>query len=595
VKIARISVAVLLWLGAVQSARAQQVLLEKGVQLEGLWCFPVSDEDRTYVYLPTSLRLAEDERGRPEFSFLRYVVNTSADSGAAGLTQADGGGILHFLVILETPQATVQKARQALRQLLKDEKADLRGPLIFDDGRYALVSSIVNPTGGPNELKLLATGRAPVLEGNKLALSFPLKPQESSLLMQSFMMATPDISLVFDMTLHGLSQAYQAQLTIDWSEVRKSEGFSAGGTIYFVSADVDLMFDELRRNNAIKLTSSGSDAGMESLLTTVYNKLLELMFRPVEPDSVPADKRGGLTEAISTLLGSKNGALSSRKTSVFGISAGYQLKDLRTEGKSVLDFNHRSTVERHDLIAFNIGDMYRRYGTDTDYFRVVNIGDPAFQQREVQVVVDGTLLPEFQQLVNAVTITLRKDHQNGEQTLKEIAFDRLSAAKPSRLVYGWKGDDDRVAWLNYEYRTSWNFTGGGTYQSDWTRSNVAIVNLYAPYERFPVSVVGKPDVMQQKGVRAVAIIIEYSFFGERRKQQIVVRPDKPFDDQKFDLVVPRGQYDYDYTIVWQLEGERRLTSHGKDSIGTVFIDELPDDRTRVIGENFAQAHSVGAR
>src|SRR5207244_2382514 len=115
---------------------------------------------------------------------------------------------------------------------------------------------------------------------------------------------------------------------------------------------------------------------------------LELMFRPVEAESIPPDKRGGLTQAISALVDPKSGGLSSRKTTTFGIFGGYQLKDLRSEGMSVLDFNHRATLERHDLITFNIGDLYRRYGTDSNYFRVVNIGDPAFQQREIQVVVD---------------------------------------------------------------------------------------------------------------------------------------------------------------------------------------------------------------
>ena len=76
-------------------------------------------------------------------------------------------------------------------------------------------------------------------------------------------MRTPDISIVFDMTFTGLNEAYDADLTINWSEVRNSQSFGAGGSVYFVGADVELAFDELRRNNAIKLRSSGSDAAME--------------------------------------------------------------------------------------------------------------------------------------------------------------------------------------------------------------------------------------------------------------------------------------------------------------------------------------------
>ena len=44
---------------------------------------------------------------------------------------------------------------------------------------------------------------------------------------------------------------------------------------------------------------------MEALLTTVYTKLLELMFRSVEPDRVPADQRGGLMNALNALVDSR--------------------------------------------------------------------------------------------------------------------------------------------------------------------------------------------------------------------------------------------------------------------------------------------------
>src|SRR5207302_8890843 len=112
----------------------------------------------------------------------------------------------------------------------------------------------------------------------------------------------------------GLSGAYDAELFIDWSEVRKTQGLSAGGSVYFVSADIEMLFDQMRRTNAIKLKSSGDDAAMEGLLTTVYTKLLELMFRPVEPDRVPPEQRGGLMSALSALINTKDGPAGSRQT-----------------------------------------------------------------------------------------------------------------------------------------------------------------------------------------------------------------------------------------------------------------------------------------
>jgi len=65
-------------LGAAPALHAQPVSLEKGVQAAGLWCFPLVSDTRQWVYLPNGARLAKDDAGRPQFSFLRYTLDTTA-------------------------------------------------------------------------------------------------------------------------------------------------------------------------------------------------------------------------------------------------------------------------------------------------------------------------------------------------------------------------------------------------------------------------------------------------------------------------------------------------------------------------------------
>ena len=563
---------------AVGTASAQMVLMDRGVRAGGLWCFPVTTDSLEYVYLPFSARLAEDEKGQPQFSFVRYVVNTPGDSASsATITEARGGGILHFLVLLDTPDAMVKDAEKALREKLKQDKIRVRGPLVFADGRYNLISSVLRSGNKAPDREVIATGRAPVLEGNRLALSFDLDPEHASLLQQSFQMNTPDVSLVFDMTFNGLSEAYDADITIDWSEVRNSKSFGAGGTVYFISADVEMAFDELFKNHAIKMRSSGSDATMEGLLNTVYNKLLELMFRPVEPERVPADQRGGLMDALTKAF-EGNGAMGARKMTGFGASVGFQLKEMKSSGTSHLTFNHRSNVERHSFVAFNIGDFYKRYGKDPRYFRAVNLGDPTFQQREVHVGVDAALIPDFDRYVNTVTVTLRKDHQGGEQTLREVVLDRAAVKKgvdDLRMIYGWNGDSDRMAWLDYAYRTRWSFKGGGSFETDWVKTSAPMIDLFAPYEHRTVQLVGDAASLKTRGVRAVVVQIDYPFFGERRKPQLVLRPEEAIEEKQVQLTLPLGQPDYDYVVTWQMEGNKRLTDKRRDASGLIFVDELP--------------------
>ena len=152
---------VALLLLAAGAGEAQQVLVDRGIRAADLWCFPLEADSQTYVYIPGAARLATDAAGRPEFSFVRYVVAAGSETAsAATITQAAGGGILHFLVLLETPPGMVEAAQASLRKTLKNDEVNLRGPIVFADGRYALVSSILKPAGSGTEKALVAGGRA---------------------------------------------------------------------------------------------------------------------------------------------------------------------------------------------------------------------------------------------------------------------------------------------------------------------------------------------------------------------------------------------------------------------------------------------------
>ena len=142
-------------------------------------------------------------------------------------------------------------------------------------------------------------------------------------------------------------------------------------------------------------------------------------------------------------------------------------------------------------------------------------------------------------------------------------------------MYGWNGDDDRLAWLQYDYRTHWSFRGGGAYQTEWTKAEAPMIDLFAPYERRVIQIVGSMDTLKKQQVRAVIVDVEYPFFGDRRRQSIVVRPDQPGEEPRIEITLPVGQRQYSFAVTWQLEGNRRLTTKGQDATGVVFIDELP--------------------
>ncbi|MGD8497087.1 MAG: hypothetical protein PVF05_13005 [Gemmatimonadales bacterium] len=560
-------------------AAAQNVLLERGVQAAGVWCFPLASDTLSYLYIPDRARLATDDEGRPKFSFVRYVTNERAATASnETIGDAEGGGILTFLVSYGVSEDRRRRAERELTRVIGNRDVTLKGPLIFQSGTFNLVSAVLGEDGDQARHAVLTTGAAPVLEGNRIALSFELDPERSTLLLQSLQTATPDVSLVFDMSFVGIAPAFDATLTVDWAKVQRHKEFSAGGSVYWVGADIETAFDEMRRDNAIQLTSTGSDDAMEALLSTVYDRLLTLMFEPVQPMKLPESERGGLMDALSQFMDPEKLSDMARETTGFGLGVGYKARTVRDTGHTVLRFDHRAALERHATITFNVGDVWKEWGDDTAVFRTVNLADPAFQQREIRVGVDGALLPEFDKYVNSVSVTLKKAHEDGSQTLRELVLDGASfgGAPPDLgFVYGWSGDDDRERWLTYQYRTQWSFRDGGSYDTGWVDSDESMINLYAPYDRRVVQLVGDYERLRDRGVRAVFVEISYPFFGERRSQDRIIRIDRPPEEATIEATLPRDEPVYDYEITWHVSGEDDLTADGTDRTGIVYIDELP--------------------
>jgi hypothetical protein len=395
-------------------------------------------------------------------------------------------------------------------------------------------------------------------------------------LLESFRNSTPDLSLVFDMTFSGITDAYDAELTIDWSEVRKTWGVKGGLTVYVVSLEAEYMIDELFKKNAIKLKTTGSDAATEALINNVYGKLLTLMFEPAPPEQNNQQGSAGLTDAISAILG--NGQGQGVRSVGFGLNAGFKMKELKTTGASVVSFNTRSVVERHHYITFNLGNFYAKYGNDERHFKTVSLDDPAFSVRQVMVGIDGDLVPEFQKMINNVTITLKKQHDNGEETIEQLSLDKKNVQDGSQkyMSYGAVGDTSRMNWLSYQYKTSFQFSGGKSFETAWKEQSDALISVYTPYTRKEILVDGDMNVLKTRGVRAVIVQVEYPFFNEIRKAQVSLRPGDDLNKKMFEITLPLQNQEYNYKITWMMNDGKSKVSAGKDNSGIIFVDNIPN-------------------
>ena len=283
--------------------QAQPILIDKSVKAGDLTLFPAMGDENSYYYLPDQLRLATHANGDPQFSFLRYVENVRSAPGEAEIREGTGGGIVHAVISLSVTPDQIAEAKNQLRQI--NGEGVLKGPVIYSGGTMSIISSFVNPEGELTE-QVVGIGKAPLIDGQKAAVSIELTKKGAKILWESFQTPTPDMSFSFEMELQGYRSPKQAIIEADFEKIYSHHGFQAGvagGTknIMF-GGEIDIAFDELRNNGAIKITNMGSDTEMDKLVETAYNKLTTMMFNPVGTgDNLTKELVKGITGKKSML------------------------------------------------------------------------------------------------------------------------------------------------------------------------------------------------------------------------------------------------------------------------------------------------------
>ncbi len=282
---------------------AQEIYLD-GVQKCGtLYCYPALDDPLSFYYVPANPRIAE-KNGRPQFSFMKYARLKEAEK--AGTKETEGGGLVHFLATYGVDKDTLQEAEADLQT--KVPGAKIVGPVAFRRGTYVIVTAFTKEN--KRWVKTVAVGKAPLMEGQKTAVSFSLTKEGAELLWENFKMDTSDISLVFEMEFAGYRKPFEAEVIIDWSKVFQNHRVQAGFRYLWFGADIDLLFQELRRTGAIKVIMKGADTPSEKLIASIQQKFTELMFEPVEDQNIvkqmiKEDSYSNLNKALEFILKTK--------------------------------------------------------------------------------------------------------------------------------------------------------------------------------------------------------------------------------------------------------------------------------------------------
>lgn len=605
-------------------AYTQQILLDEPVKAGELTLFRDVRAVNTYYYISDKPRLAT-ENGKPQFSFLRYVDNVRNPSEE--VREGEGGGIVHAVVSLSVTEEQLQQARQALRRINPD--GTIKGPVIFKGGTIALVSSFANANGELTK-QVVGLGTAPILDGQHAAVSVQVTKKGAQILWESFQTPTPDMSVSFEMEVSGYLSPRQVLIEANFDQIYEHTTFDAAVVTPVLAAEIKAAFDELVRAGAIKVTQIGEDENMEKMLEAAYSKLTKMMFDPVGGTGTPdlnqlttpgLQGKSMLDRATEMLSKARNEAQEENKrirfenkqeeedyqklkvlsdslmkelgfTPVtkemldkepepepevpvpgFAAAVSFQMKKTRQRGIFTIDLNKYTADNLTLRFDENFGDI-----NCASCFHQVNLDDPLYRQREIHAFLDGMNADDFGKYINFVNVIMRKTHESGDITYDELKIDRTkfnAEANAFKMLYGWKGDDDREQWQQYEFRTVWNFFGGYSSETEWNATDFGTIPLSPPFVRKVIDIEADPDILVEENVRFVEVKVHYRMGEKEFTTEARLNPLKEEFSKQLEIILPKEQSDYDYEIYWHKRGADPVYSGRKsNTTSLLFVDDI---------------------
>ncbi len=543
------------------SSSAQVKYDEGNVSIGGLTLLQDRSNPKDYYYLPRYPRLATKEDGTLEFLCIKYVGDKGESSG----------GLFHALVEFKLPDTLLQTVTKELQKITPGARVAGAVPLMQpkkDDPEnvtpsFDIVSGVLSNKEGKDAMtrSVVTSGFAPLTPGSKAAVAAVLNAQGMTLLWNSFTGPTSDVSISIHGYYEAAVRAYNAVVTAEMNVVydhfsqifNDQEGHS--------KTQVRQVVDQMIKSGGIKVDVFDRSAGlgvktsdMDGILSVVTNKLTELMFdtktgwskepEKVDPslgfvDQGKQEKTGvvnDIAEGFCDVMGSLPilGWFSPQKKKnlnpEYRTDHQYILKDMKTirTNKFYLNLSKSTTIKVPFHTAGNLGGLYGQIGTDSSYFRIVNMDDPAFQRRNINFQVDGEFVDAFDDIVNFVTVNFKKKYGNGQDdvtaqliingtdlkkgiNLKEISYPRLGLATAD--------------WLNYEYQLLWSFKGKSKvvrYPADekqWIKSGDPAVSLIPPLVKEYIEV----DADRQQFMKDSVSSVNVSFASTQGGDKKVVR------------------------------------------------------------------------
>lgn len=496
-----------------------------------------------YYYLPTNLRLSHKQDGvTPEFIFVKYTTDKAASIGG---TQ---GALMHFLMEWGLTPAQEKELQAAIKLKLGDLKkvnpkyAAVKDPRVL--GPVTLKSNVpgetfriisatlTNKEFTPN---MVTSGQAAVMPGAKMAVAAILDKNGAQLLAATFEKARSitDVSLTLRFQYEILTPAVDGVISVDWTQI---------STLYhkytrdYTHTDKD--DDTLPASNSLR-DDEITDTEKDSLFSYLMEqKAVVIKLDQLKPDDpVAKEVTEAFLEYFLSSVAEKNLSLpeegevsaSARPEDPYQPSEDlykYSFSSERMEtkirrGSETYNLKVRIPVVHEMTVTENLASWYDGVKHNSKCVTSVNLNDPFFEHREIQMILDAEAEQMFGDEVNAVAVDIRKKRSKGNEFSDAVIIDqkKLESGTLATMTYARLEDDNSDV---YDFRIQWNLRGGNVYplNPEWQKGDWKGINLVAPVTPRTILFEGDLAELTEMQIPRATLQVRYQKFGKEVETNI---------------------------------------------------------------------------
>lgn len=560
-----------------------------------------------YYYLPpgSSLRLSKRPDGTPEFLFVKYTTDKSEAEGGVQ------GGLMHFLMEWSlTPRQEAELRSKVASQCTVDgKKGELMGAVEVEEadekGSFRIISATLSDDAFTRSV--VQSGHAPVMPGGKVAAAANLTANGAQLFLATVEKGSSiaDLSVELDFTYVVQLPAAKGEIIFHWDKMREArESFEAEyysknkkhgkgehnkDDLQVSEEEVKAFMDFAVENSVVEFVFEGYNPDseytgkiMEAMLQYFLNSLMEpaddaaLAMMPMGDEEAPQDDR-------PDQLGRQGEVLYQIKRD--------SLEQQYASKNQVVRLDAGLAVRRRFQVVGNMASWYKGVRHNRKCVTEVNLDDPFFRIQELRFIVDLDAKDIFEDVVNYVTVMVKKRRSKGEDFTDSVTIDQKYLAENgvlARITYAGGQDRNPEAFM---YATQWSLKGGNLFPSQprWQRGRVQAVTLAPPVERWEVEVEGDLDQMEANDIARVTVEMHYPLFGEEKFSVIPLSPRAGEWMMSDHIYVDRGTRGFAYRLIIHHKTEGRMVLPWQTRIGDRYVYATIPEEVLVAGNAQDQA------